>query len=131
MKASSKNQASPATPDKSPAFAEKAAAELLEIGREQGYVTYAEILRLFPSEDASAEDLKGIISFLNENDVEIVQGAVEEEEAEATEEVDPDTFFSDDDDWVLEAADDEQEQKEPEPEPTPVYEHRPESPHHC
>src|SRR4030095_8039162 len=100
---------------------DKTVVQLIELGREQGYVTYADINRLFPPEDSSPDDLKTIINLLTENDVEILQGAAEEEEAEveATEEVDPDTFFSDDDDWVLDTSDDDQDQKEPEPEPTP------------
>jgi RNA polymerase primary sigma factor len=119
VKASAK-QASHAA-DKDMTAADKAVVQLIELGREQGYVTYADINRLFPPEDSSPDDLKTIINLLTENDVEILQGAAEEEEAEAetTEEVDPDTFFSDDDDWVLDTSDDDQQEKEPEPEPTP------------
>ncbi|HEY2776068.1 MAG TPA: RNA polymerase sigma factor RpoD [Candidatus Binatia bacterium] len=120
VKASAKH--APHASDKDMTAADKAVVQLIELGREQGYVTYADINRLFPPEDSSADDLKTIINLLTENDVEILQGAAEEEEAEAesSEEVDPDTFFSDDDDWVLDTSDDEQDQKEPEPEPAPA-----------
>jgi RNA polymerase primary sigma factor len=118
----SKNSTAHAASDKEPTATDKVVAQLIELGREQGYVTYADINRLFPPEDSSPDDLKIVINLLTENDVEILQGAAEEEEAEAetTEEVDPDTFFSDDDDWVLDTSDDDQDQKEPEPEPTPA-----------
>ncbi|MFN2374974.1 MAG: RNA polymerase sigma factor RpoD [Candidatus Binatia bacterium] len=124
VKASSKNatSASHAGSDKDLTATDKVMVQLIELGREQGYVTYADINRLFPPEDSSPEDLKVVINLLTENDVEILQGAAEEEEAEVetTEEVDPDTFFSDDDDWVLDTSDEDQEQKEPEPEPVPT-----------
>jgi RNA polymerase primary sigma factor len=124
VKASSKHAAATSHPvaEKDMTAADKAVVQLIELGREQGYVTYADINRLFPPEDSSPEDLKVIINLLTENDVEILQGAAEEEEAEGetAEEVDPDTFFSDDDDWVLDTSDDDQNEKEPEPEPTPA-----------
>jgi RNA polymerase primary sigma factor len=131
VKASSKHSStSHAASDKDMTAADKAVVQLIELGREQGYVTYADINRLFPPEDSSPDDLKTIINLLTENDVEILQGAAEEEEAEAevTEEVDPDTFFSDDDDWVLDTADDDQDQKEPEPEPTPALQTKVQAP---
>ncbi len=124
MKASSKNASSSshASSDKDAVSTEKVVAQLIELGREQGFVTYADINRLFPPEDASPDDLKVLINLLTENDVEILQGGSEEEESEgeSSEEVDPDTFFSDDDDWVLDTSDDDQDQKEPEPEPQPA-----------
>ncbi|HXC52094.1 MAG TPA: RNA polymerase sigma factor RpoD [Candidatus Limnocylindrales bacterium] len=122
MKAAKHATASHPASDKDMTAADKAVVQLIELGREQGYVTYADINRLFPPEDSSPEDLKTIINLLTENDVEILQGAAEEEEAEVetAEEVDPDTFFSDDDDWVLDTTDEDQDQKEPEPEPTPA-----------
>ena len=126
MKASSKkSDSTAAASDKDLSVADKVVVQLLELGKEQGFVTYADINRLFPPEDSSAEDLKTVINVLTENDVEIVQGATEDEEegeadAETTEEVDPDTFFSDDDDWVLDSNDEDSDQKEPEPEPTPA-----------
>ncbi len=123
MKASSKNTSTASTvpSEKDPAATDKTIAQLLELGKEQGYVTYADINRLFPPEDSSPEDIKNVINLLTENDVEILEGAAEEEEAEVetTEGVDPDTFFSDDDEWVLDTSDDDADQKEPEPEPAP------------
>jgi len=114
----------PTEKDGQPFSSDKSLATLLELGKEQGYVTYDDINRLFPPEDCAPEDIKNVINSLIENDVEILEGSGEEEdgEAEGSEEVDPDTFFTDEDEWVLDTGDEDQEQKEPEPEPAPELE---------
>ncbi len=118
--ASAKSTSKPAGTDKEHSLvSEKSLAQLLELGKEQSFVSYDDINRLFPPEDCTPEDIKNVINVLIENDVEIVAGGTEEEDTDGAADVDPDTFFSDDDEWVLDTSDDDADQKEPEPEPVP------------
>jgi len=116
VKSASKN---PAADKEHSLVSDKNLAQLLELGKEQSYVSYDDINRLFPPEDCTPEDIKNVINVLIENDVEIVAGGGEEEDADGAGDVDPDTFFTDDDEWVLDTSDDDADQKEPEPEPVP------------
>jgi RNA polymerase primary sigma factor len=108
--------------DTSKALFEKNVARLLELGKDQGYVSYEDINRLFPQEDSTPEELKDVVNALTENDVEIVEAYEEEDEEESSDsDSDPDSLFGDDDEWVLDTNDDEDDGKS-QAEPTPAVE---------
>lgn len=105
---------STAAPNKTTA---KGVAQLLELGKDQGSVTYADINRFFPEEDTSADILKFVVNALTEADVEIVE-AFEDEDSDDEKESndDPDSLFGeDDDDWVLDTSDDDDAPKRAKP----------------
>ncbi len=85
----------------------KAIERLIELGKERGYVTYKDINRLVPQDDVLPEDLKNAFNILSDNDIEVVEGAAEEQAGAGTgspaaEDIESDTLFSEDADWVSE-----------------------------
>ena len=67
--------------------------QLLAIGRERGYVTYDEILELFPEAETNIDQLDEIFATLTEHGIEIGEAPEEEgpEEEEITDELDDGT----------------------------------------
>ncbi len=67
--------------------------QLLTIGRERGYVTYDEILELFPEAETNIDQLDEIFATLTEHGIEIGEAPEEEgpEEEEITDELDDGT----------------------------------------
>ncbi len=117
------------TKDSSTTTFDKNVQTLLELGKEQGYVSYADINRVFPQQDTAAEDLKNAVSALTENDVEIVEAFAEEDTAtESSEDVDPDSLFNEDEDWVLDTGDEDEEHGKPAPERPPEVVAKPAAP---
>ncbi len=83
--------------------------QLMELGRENGHVTYADVARVLPSDEVETEDIKEVLNALAEQDIEVLQApatdgaaTTDSEETEEEEEAaDPDeAFFAvDDDEW--------------------------------
>ncbi|RMD83465.1 MAG: RNA polymerase sigma factor RpoD [Candidatus Dadabacteria bacterium] len=82
----------------------KGISQLVDLGKERGYVTYDDIHRMVPQDDVLPEDLKTAFSILSDNDIEIVEGFGEEGAEAADVDVDADAFFGDEDDWEVDAA---------------------------
>ena len=49
-------------------------AQLIELGKDRGFVTYDDVSRFFPQEESGAEELKAAFNILTENDIEVVEG---------------------------------------------------------
>ena len=110
-----------ASPSPNPTFQQNIKV-LLELGKEQGYVSYADINRVFPEDDTSAEELKDAVTTLTEQDVEIVEAFEAEEDSDdsksdSSDDSDPDSLFSGDEEWVLDDDDNEEKQSSPAAEP--------------
>jgi hypothetical protein len=56
----------------------KGISQLIDLGKERGYVTYDDINRMVPSDDVLPEDLKNAFNVLSENDIEIIEGFAED-----------------------------------------------------
>ena len=99
----------------------KAIERLVELGKERGYVTYKDINRLVPQDDVVPEDLKNAFNILSDNDIEVVEGAGEEqpvaagESTSSSEDIDSDAMFPEDGDWSPEDGASEAEKR-----PAPV-----------
>ncbi len=92
------------------AVSQKTIRQLIDLGKEQGYITYEDINRLFPQDDTPAEDIKAAVSALAENDIEIVEAFKEVAGAEETDapKVNPDALVaSDEEEWGLDTSDEE------------------------
>lgn len=63
---------------------EKSIGSLIELGKERGYVTYEDINRLVPQEEAKPADLKAAFSILSDNDIEVVEGFSEGDDSATT-----------------------------------------------
>src|SRR3972149_9818304 len=61
--------------------------QLLAIGRERGYVTYDEVLELFPDAESNIDQLEEVIATLIENGIEMGEAAELEEETSEEEEL--------------------------------------------
>jgi RNA polymerase primary sigma factor len=81
--------------------------QLVELGRENGHVTYEDVARVLPSDELEPADIKEVLNALVELDVEVKEAPAstedEDEKADPEEEeaADPDeAFFSgDEEDW--------------------------------
>ncbi len=96
------------------ATVKKGISQLIDLGKERGYVTYEDINRMVPQEDVLPEDLKAAFNVLSENDIEIVEGF--SEESSDSGEVEAEAFFGDEADWNVNAAEVPEVKKAPEPE---------------
>jgi RNA polymerase primary sigma factor len=67
---------------------ESGAEYLLSLGEEQGYVSYEDILRVFPEAEDDIERLDGILATLIDNDINIGKSEEEEEDLLGQEEED-------------------------------------------
>jgi RNA polymerase primary sigma factor len=56
----------------------KSIGRLINLGKEKGFVTYEDINRLVPADKVPQEDLKSAFSVLADNDIQIVEGFVED-----------------------------------------------------
>ncbi len=88
--------------DSASASVKKGISQLIDLGKERGYVTYEDINKMVPQEDVLPEDLKAAFSVLSDNDIEIVEGFADDA-AEAGE-ADTDAFFGDEADWDASVA---------------------------
>jgi len=61
--------------------------QLLTIGRERGYVTYDEVLELFPEAETNIDQLEEVIATLIENGIEMGESAEPEEDTSEDEEL--------------------------------------------
>ena len=61
--------------------------QLLTIGRERGYVTYDEVLELFPEAESNIDQLEEVIATLIENGIEMGENPETEEETSEDEEL--------------------------------------------
>ena len=85
--ARTKRAATPVVPlieDTVPSAAEE---QLLAIGRERGYVTYDEVLELFPDAESNIDQLEEVIATLIENGIEMGEAAELEEDTSEEEEL--------------------------------------------
>jgi len=96
-KAREATPAAPAEPDKM----HEALRQLIEQGKEKGYLTYGQINEVLPEEDANPDKLDKLLINLEEQGIELIDDTEAEErdgrpveEASITDEV---TFFDDDD----------------------------------
>jgi RNA polymerase primary sigma factor len=95
-------------------------SRLIDLGKERGYVTYEDINRLVPQEEALPEDLKSAFHVLSENDIEIVEG-FSEDNSDSTEIGNDDgaeAFFGDEAEWSIEETEVPQVKKVADAEPT-------------
>ncbi len=98
-------------------------AQLIEIGKERGFVTYEDVNKVFPQDDVGPDDLKAAFNILTENDIDVVEGfaAADAETAgplstdddDKTADVDSEALFSDDDDDDWNLGDEEEEADTP------------------
>jgi hypothetical protein len=59
--------------------------ELLDLGKEQGYLTFDDINEILPDSVVSPEELESILMFLRKLDVDIIEASEEEKHREAIE----------------------------------------------
>jgi RNA polymerase primary sigma factor len=86
----------------SAATVKKGLSQLIDLGKERGYVTYDDINRMVPSDDVLPEDLKNAFNVLSENDIEIIEGFAEDA---AESEDGGDAFFGDEAEWGVDDSD--------------------------
>ncbi len=90
-------------------------AQLMELGKEQGYVSYEDINRVFPQEDSAPEEIKKAVNALIENDIEILENYDDKEDDDASdssEESDSDSLFGEDEEWLVDGDDDSDDKEE-------------------
>ena len=80
----------------------KGLSQLIDLGKERGYVTYEDINRMVPQEDVLPEDLKAAFNVLSENDIEIIEGFSDDS---SESEDGADAFFGDEAEWGVDDSD--------------------------
>jgi RNA polymerase primary sigma factor len=68
--------------------------QLINLGRDRGYVTYDDILGLFPDAEKNADQLEELLTSLNDATIQVVPS-----EEEAADQFSPDDDDEDDDEW--------------------------------